>query len=334
MQVFHPLNDLSVAETKRARDIVLSLHPQAVISFREIFLQEPKKQELKQYLDAEHSAKPARKIHRSALAQYDVITSDRIPDFYESIIDIEEGRCISQRIVDKKHHAALTISEFDKLVEACNSSKLFQDAVAELKLPEGFEVLVEPWPYGGLLPDDENRRYFQGLCFAQKSDDPDRNFYSYPIPIIPVMDYAKQEVIRIDRLATGGREDGLGKPNQKCKPDVVNHCVDSEYVPQLRPHGTRSDLKPYNVLQPEGPSFKAEGTLVQWQGWRFRLGFNPREGAVLHDMRFQGRSVMYRLSFSEMVTTRFPRPGDCANDLATDSALCRCTMALCSEAGF
>lgn len=40
-----------------------------------------------------------------------------------------------------------------------------------------------------------------------------------------------------------------------------------------------------------------------------RLGFTPREGAVLHDVRYDGRSVFYRLSLSEMtVPYGDPRP--------------------------
>lgn len=62
----------------------------------------------------------------------------------------------------------------------------------------------------------------------------------------------------------------------------------------------RTDLKPYIVQQPEGPSFSTTGNLVQWQKWRFRLGFNAREGMVLYNITYDGRNVFYRLSLSEM----------------------------------
>lgn len=32
----------------------------------------------------------------------------------------------------------------------------------------------------------------------------------------------------------------------------------------------------------QGPSFHVEGHHVRWQKWDFRVGFNPREGLVLH----------------------------------------------------
>jgi primary-amine oxidase len=171
-----------------------------------------------------------------------------------------------------------------------------------LKLPEGFEIVVEPWPYGGLDKSDENRRYFQGLIFAvdAKTKNPDSNFYPFPLPIIPIMDYVKREVIRIEELATGGNGDELtGKTHAA---GVLDHCRAAEYVPELLPGGTRKDLKALNVVQPDGPSFAVtDDSLVEWQKWRFRVTFNPREGAVLHDICYDGRSILYRLGISEMV---------------------------------
>lgn len=160
---------------------------------------------------------------------------------------------------------------------------------------------MEPWPYGGPFPEEENKRYFQGLCFARdtRPGNPDSNFYAYPLPFIPVMDAAKKQLIRIDRLATGGKGDALdAKTNSK---KIIEHCKTSEYVPELLPNGTRQDLKPLNVSQPDGPSFSVDGSLIEWQNWRFRVGFNPREGATIHDVHFAGRSVMYRIGISEMV---------------------------------
>ncbi len=43
----------------------------------------------------------------------------------------------------------------------------------------------------------------------------------------------------------------------------------------------RSDLKPLNIVQPQGPSFEVTGNLVKWQRWQLRVGFNPREVSVI-----------------------------------------------------
>src|SRR5205823_8748211 len=64
---------------------------------------------------------------------------------------------------------------------------------------------------------------------------------------------------------------------------------------------TRGGLKPVEVSQPEGASFTAQGHEVKWQKWSFRVGFNPREGLVLHTASYDGRPVLTRASIAEMI---------------------------------
>ncbi|KAK5102297.1 hypothetical protein LTR70_000082 [Exophiala xenobiotica] len=329
----HPFDQLSLEETQRARDLILKLHPNTAIFFRYIFLEEAPKGEIKKYLEAEHAGKDPEPLNRRAMVLYDVIDSDKIPVYNESVVDVTSGKRLDHKVVGKEFHASLTVPEFRQLVQAVEKSDMFKKCLEEYQLPEGYELVVEPWPYGGLLPGEENSRYFQGLCFAQdtRSNNPDSNFYSFPLPFIPVMDASTQEIVRVDRLATGGKGDPMEPESHPRNP--VDHCTPSEYVPELLPNGPRKDLKPLDVVQPEGPSFKiTNDSLVEWQGWRFRVSFNPREGAVLHDLHFNGRSVMYRLSFSEMTVpyadARYPfarkqafdfgdgGAGTCANNLS------------------
>jgi primary-amine oxidase len=192
--------------------------------------------------------------------------------------------------------------ELNEIVDVCSKSPKFQAVLSEFKLPDGFELVIEPWPYGGSDGSDQGRRYFQGLCFARdtRAGNPDANFYAFPLPFIPIMDWETKEIIRVDRLATGGKGDDL--IGQTYRRNIVDHCQPADYVPELLPQGTRKDLKPLNVLQPEGPSFRVlDGSLVEWQKWRFRVGYNPREAATIHDVWYDGRSVLYRLGMSEMV---------------------------------
>ncbi|KAL2068426.1 hypothetical protein VTL71DRAFT_16524 [Oculimacula yallundae] len=331
----HPLDPLTVDEITVARQIVLDGYPDKVIDFREIYLHEPAKAELQDFLLNEHNGKldaSTKRPERLATCQYDVIGNSKIPQFHESTVDLARKEIRDEQVVDVQHHASLTLKEFDELVEACKASSMFQEALSELTLPEGFEAIVEPWPYGALDPSDPNQRYFQGMCFAQdkRLKNEDSNFYAYPLPLIPIMDATTKKIVRVDRPATGGKGDPLtGQTHAK---GIIDHCVSSEYVPELLSQGTRSDLQPLNVVQPNGPSFSTKGNLIEWQKWRFRVGFNPREGATIHDVYYDGRSVLYRLSVSEMtVPYADPRPpyhrkqafdfgdggaGNCANNLS------------------
>jgi primary-amine oxidase len=66
----------------------------------------------------------------------------------------------------------------------------------------------------------------------------------------------------------------------------------------------RPALKPLKIVQPNGPGFTRNGHLVSWQGWRFRVGFNPREGLVLQDIGFDDggttRSIIRRMALDEI----------------------------------
>ena len=60
----------------------------------------------------------------------------------------------------------------------------------------------------------------------------------------------------------------------------------------------RTDLKPLNVVQPEGVSFKVTGIgetgeAIQWQKWSFKVGFNAREGSIIYDVRIIPPDLLY-----------------------------------------
>ncbi len=67
----------------------------------------------------------------------------------------------------------------------------------------------------------------------------------------------------------------------------------------------RRDLRPFEVVQREGPSFEVDGWQVRWQRWSFRIGFTPREGLVLHQLAYEDggrtRPVLHRASYAELV---------------------------------
>lgn len=122
-------------------------------------------------------------------------------------------------------------------------------------------------------------------CFLYLRDpsnpsNPDSNHYAFPLSISPVVDTVEMKVTRIDFIATGP---GLhAKETRALKIQPPN-----EYIPEHQ--NLRTDLKPLNIIQPEGASFHVTydgetGHVVEWQKWSFRVGFNQREGMVLYNV--------------------------------------------------
>jgi primary-amine oxidase len=108
----HPLDALSVAETRIARQLVLDEYSGSLINFREIFLSEPRKAELIEFLAIEHSGNlddQTRRPPRHAQCWYDVVPTGQAPSYREAIVDLEHQKVVSTEIVDTKQHASLAL---------------------------------------------------------------------------------------------------------------------------------------------------------------------------------------------------------------------------------
>lgn len=155
------------------------------------------------------------------------------------------------------------------------------------------KVVNDPWAYG---TDDANerRRLFQCWMYIVLNDDPEANHYSLPVPFSPVFDAWSLELQWIDFLPTS---EGIhGEETQPWKPvPAIEYSANI-----LGQDAFRKDLKPLQVVQPQGPSFEVEGRNVSWQKWKFNIGWTMREGPILQNVTYDGRSTFYRLSLSEM----------------------------------
>ena len=119
---------------------------------------------------------------------------------------------------------------------------------------------------------------------------PSEHGYARPVEgLIVTFDLDKMEVIDI--------EDHGVVP---LPPTAGNYAEKFMFDPNNRPAFTqfRDDVKPIEITQPDGPSFTVDGWKVQWQKWSLRIGFNPREGIVLHEITYtdrgETRPIMYR----------------------------------------
>ncbi len=150
--------------------------------------------------------------------------------------------------------------------------------------------LVRPCPLsaGSFGFDGEpGRRMLRVLSFV--ANRPEDHCWAHPVDgVVAYVDLTERRVIRLidHALLPVPREEG--------------NFDDPAYVGPAR-----TDLRPIEITQPEGPSFTVDGEAVSWQGWSFRVGFDPREGLVLHHLAIRDgerdRPLIYRASIAEMV---------------------------------
>ncbi|BBH03768.1 Copper amine oxidase family protein [Prunus dulcis] len=171
----------------------------------------------------------------------------------------------------------------------------FREAMKKRGIEDMDLVMVDAWCVGYHSDADApSQRLAKPLIFCRtESDCPMENGYARPVEGIYVL-------VDMQNMVVVEFEDRKLVPLPPADP-LRN------YTPgETRGGVDRSDVKPLQILQPEGPSFRVNGYFVEWQKWNFRIGFTPREGLVIYSVAYVDgsrgrRPVAHRLSFVEMV---------------------------------
>ena len=286
----HPFDPIRPDEIQRTVKILQLSFPGVSLRFKAIEIQEPRKAEVVPFLEAERLGKPLPPPPaRTAYVLFHRLDNHA---FIKGLVNLDTGRPASLKELPKEVQGPVDVDEMIEIEELCLKHPEVIKEIEKMKLPKGVTVCNDPWAYS---TDDinETRRLFQCYMYIVAIDHPQTNHYSLPAHFSPVFDAHTKELIRIDHLALG--DDHSTHDTQPWKPIPA-----IEYAHDLLQEPLRQDLKPYIVQQPQGPSYSVEGHLVKWQKWRFRVGWNYRDGVVLYNMTYDGRNIFHRLSLSEM----------------------------------
>lgn len=281
VEVDHPLDPLTRDEITAAREILednQDIDPES--RYVKIVLDEPSKDDLRDYEDGADLDREAFIILRDATNK----------TTYEATVSLDQENVTSWEHVEGVQ-PSVTLAEFAECEEVVKNNPEWREAAAKRGV-ENFDLaIVDPWSVGHhLVPEDidRDRRLAQAMSWIRTSEDD--NGYARPLDGIHVwVDLDEMEVVKV--LDRGTKID-----------DVVNELEDAKYREEDR--DLRTDLKPYNVDQPEGPSWTIEGRKVEWQNWHIRVGWTQREGLVLYNIGYEDdgevRRIADRASCAEM----------------------------------
>src|SRR5690606_20988103 len=120
---------------------------------------------------------------------------------------------------------------------------------------------------------------------------------AFPLDFTPIVNTLTGEVIHIDIPE-------VRRPLNKIPSNYFpKHIAEDAKARGKEGDGYRTDLRPINITQPDGVSFKMDGNYIEWQNWRMHIGFNYKEGIVLRDISLSDngtrRSLFYRMSLVE-----------------------------------
>jgi primary-amine oxidase len=196
-------------------------------------------------------------------------------------------------------HPNITVDEWHECDEMLRAHPQVIAALARRGITDLTLVLTDVWAYGAALVPERYRGLRIGWADVWRRGSPDANPYAHHVTgLHPVVDLNRMTLLELEDSVDGG---GVAAPE-----------VMGEYRPALLPMPLRP-VKPLQVSQPDGVSFTVSGRRLRWQNWDMRLGFNHREGLVLHTLGFHYagrlRPVAHRLSFAEMIVPyRDPTP--------------------------
>jgi primary-amine oxidase len=273
----HALDPLTADEIRQAVSI-LARDERAGSAMRlvSVGLREPAKQEVASF-------GPGRPVDRVAFI---VARDPREHMTYEAVVSLTAGAVLSWQPVPGAQ-TPVTLGEFAACERLVRADPRFRAGLERRGIHNPDQVLVESWGIGTFTREaDAGRRLVWALSFYRAS--PGDNPYAKPIHgLHAVVDLDDMSVARVEDLGVVPLPPGTG------------NYTDGGST------GRRNVLKPIEIRQPEGVSFQVDGWEVRWQNWRFRLGFNAREGLVLHTIGYEDhgrlRSVIHRASVAELV---------------------------------
>ena len=203
------------------------------------------------------------------------------------VVDVTGGAVVSDTVLDTAVTGQLPVldEEFELVEQLLSTDERWLAALAARGL-DVEQVRVAPLSagvYADEYPEEAGRRVLRGLAFVQNA--PDDPAWAHPIDGL---------VAYVD---TGNR--------------VVDQVIDTGPVPMPTGSGNyddpavrgplRTTQKPIEITQPEGSSLTVDGNSLLWEKWSLRVGFDAREGLVLHQIGFDERPIVYRASIAEMV---------------------------------
>ena len=275
--VVHPLDPLSPNEIESAVSILRSEKTLGNrVRFESVELKEPSKSSIL----SRNGSKP------NGREAFIILLDNETGATYEAVVSLDEHKLVSWTHIPGVQ-PRLMMDEFFECEEAVKSSPEFQEALRKRGIDDTSLVMVDPWPAGNYGVEEEEgvRLSFARSWLKASAND---NGYARPIEgVIAVVDLNNMKVVRV--------EDHGVVP---LPPNDGNYAA--EFVKEFR-----EDLKPLDIVQPEGPSFTVDGGLVSWQKWSFRVGYTRREGLVLHGISYEDRGrtrpIIYRASLAELV---------------------------------
>lgn len=241
--------------------------------FGSVFTQEPDKALLRAGAAVSRQAR-ALVLDRTSAATFDVL------------VDLDDESVVSStQLTDGG--AQMLEEELEIIHDLAKQDPRYIEALAKRGITDLTLVQLDPFGVGNRADLDVSGRRLWA-CVTYYRHFPEDNAYAHIVEgVIIVVDTVRKEVFDVE-------DHGVKPMNPTCDNYTAEHN-----------QPLRDDIKPLDIIQPEGVSFSLDGPQMEWQKWRFRINMHPLDGLVLSGVEYRDgdtyRSVMHRGSLAEMM---------------------------------
>ncbi|HKT57148.1 MAG TPA: primary-amine oxidase [Microbacterium sp.] len=217
----------------------------------------------------------------------------------DAVVSVTRGEVERIDVLDTGATGELPVMEEDfGVVEELLSTDADWLAALERRGLDVASVRVAPLSagvYADEYPEERGRRMLRGLAFVQESETDS----AWAHPVEGLLAYVDISNRTVEQVLDFGVSPIPAEHGNYTDPELTGPIRDTQ--------------RPIVITQPEGPSFTVtEGNHVEWERWSLDVGFDMRDGLVLHNLSFDDidptrpedvrrRRVLNRASIAEMV---------------------------------
>jgi primary-amine oxidase len=218
---------------------------------------------------------PGSPISRSAEVQ-----AQSGADFFRAIVDLDKGTVTNWKtITDGK--PIMHSSDYIMSIGLVRDHPEWLAALKKRGIANTGAVKALPF-FRGYWGNEDDKKGNIYRMYAYYSPD-QKNYWGRPIGgLSAVVDLFNKKVLHVIDTGVVAMPDGSSDYDAASNEPV------------------RRGPNPVKYQQEGGPTYSFNGNVVSWGQWKFHLRFEQQEGLVLSNLTFDGRSVLYQGSVSEL----------------------------------
>ena len=221
------------------------------LKFNCITLLEPPKAEYRAFRSG-MAPRPDRKA-------FAIVFEKGTPEVAEATVNLVTQKVESWKEVDRVM-PTLTVEDLDvaERVARCDSRVI--EVCREIGITDMSMVYFDAWAIGIDERWGFERRLQQALAYYRLSKDD--NQYAHPLDFVVVLDTETEEILSVDVRRVNGERTAAPLDAHNYLP----RFIEQEYIQER--------LKPIDITQPQGVSFRMYGNEIEWASFKMHIGRN------------------------------------------------------------